>query len=281
MEEQIQNFEQFLSGISLEKLVAIAVLLAMAWLFLVMFQWLLEKLKLQFPRHRLLLNRIYPLTRVLVWSGAVLYSIVGIIAPHPSILFAMLGSAGLALGLATQEPMKNMVSGLIIMINPPYRVGDMVNLAGHYGEVIKLEWSVTWLRTFDDNTIMVPNAEALKTAVCNSNSGALDEQISVKFSLPVHCDHQKAMVLAREATLGSPYTFLKKPVLVNLDSGMEYGTALIHITVKAWVLDVRLEKRFATDIQLRVLDAYKVAGLIQPEVVSLPGAATGHGAVAG
>ncbi|HBF46901.1 MAG TPA: mechanosensitive ion channel protein MscS, partial [Shewanella frigidimarina] len=87
-----------------------------------------------------------------------------------------------------------------------YRVGDMVTLSGHYGEVIKLEWSVTWLRTFDDNTVMIPNAEALKTAVSNANSGALDEMVVVKFTLPMLVDHKKAIALAREATQCSPYT---------------------------------------------------------------------------
>ncbi|AFU99905.1 mechanosensitive ion channel family protein [Simiduia agarivorans] len=270
MDTESNSLQALLDIISLEKILAIALLVLSAWVFLTLMQWLLNKLADQFPRHRLLLNRIYPLTRVLVWSGTVIYAVVGIVAPHQSILFAMLGSAGLALGLATQEPIKNMVSGLIIMINPPYRLGDMVSLAGHYGEVIKLEWSVTWLRTFDDNIIMVPNNEALRTAIANSNSGALDEQVSVKFSLPAECDHQLAMALAREATLTSPYTFLKKPIIINLDNSVEFGKALIHVTVKAWVLDIRLEKRFATDIQMRVIDAYKIAGVMPSAVVPLP-----------
>lgn len=93
---------------------------------------------------------------------------------------------------------------MLRMTNPPYRVGDMVTLSGHYGEVIKLEWSMTWLRTFDDNTVMVPNAEALKTAVSNANSGALNEMVVVSFTIPMNADHQKAIALAREATQYSP-----------------------------------------------------------------------------
>lgn len=261
MDTPSEALNNLLTLFSPGKVLAIALLVAMAWLLLTLMLMLLQRLALQFPRHRLLINRIYPITRVIVWSSVVLYAVVGIIQPHTSVLFAMLGSAGLALGLATQEPIKNMVSGLIIMINPPYRVGDMVNLAGHYGEVIKLEWSVTWLRTFDDNTVMVPNAEALKTAVSNSNSGALDEQIAVTLHLPAHSDHQRAMQLAREATLCSPYCFLKKPVLVLLDTESHMGQVQLRVTVKAYVLDVRLERRFASDIHVRVIDAYKTAGL--------------------
>ncbi|MDN3638076.1 mechanosensitive ion channel [Simiduia curdlanivorans] len=268
--EEIQTtLNVILEIFSLEKIAAIALLFFTAWLFLTLFQIVLLRLIAQFPRYRLLLNRIYPITRVVLWGSTVVYAIVGIIAPHESVLFAVLGSAGLAIGLAAQEPIKNMVAGLIIMINPPYRVGDMVTLAGHYGEVVKLEWSVTWLRTFDDNTIMVPNAEALKGAVSNSNSGALDEQISVSFMLPAHADHMLAMRLAHEATLCSPFTFLKKPIAINLESALEWGNPVIKVTVKAYVLDVRLEKKFATDINVRVLDAYKTAGLMPVQFVAL------------
>jgi small conductance mechanosensitive channel len=261
MDTPSEAFDNLFALFSPGKLLAIAMLLGFAWLLLTLALHLLQHLALQFPRHRLLIHRIYPLTRVLVWSSVVLYAVVGIIQPHSSVLFAMLGSAGLALGLATQEPLKNMVSGLIIMINPPYRVGDMVNLAGHYGEVIKLEWSVTWLRTFDDNTVMIPNAEALSTAVANANSGALDEQIAVVFHLPAHTDHQRALLLAREATLCSPYCFLNKPVVVLLATENHFGQVMLVVTVKAYVLDVRLERLFASDVNVRVLDAYKTAGL--------------------
>lgn len=258
-----QNFEiqDLLSLVSWQRILAILALLLAAWLLLVSLNWLLHRLAEQLPRHRLLISRVFPPTRVLIWSAAVLYAVLGIIQPHASILFALLGTAGLALGLAAQEPIKNMVAGLIIMINPPYRLGDMVTLAGYYGEVVKLEWSVTWLRTFDDNTVMVPNAEALKGAVANANSGALDEQVSMVFHLPQGADHHLAMALAHEATLCSPYCYLKKPVQVLLGTELHHGHSWLTLTVKAYVLDVRLERRFMSDVQVRVLDAFNKASL--------------------
>jgi small-conductance mechanosensitive channel len=119
--------------------------------------------------------------------------------------------------------------------------------------------SLTWLRTFDDNTVMVPNAEALKAAVSNANSGALDEMVVVCFTLPMHADHQKAIALAREATQCSPYTFLNKPIIVTLGNDYSFGQYQQTVTVKAYVMDVRLEKKFMSDINIRVLSAFKKA----------------------
>lgn len=72
-------------------------------------------------------------------------------------------------------------------------------------------------------------------------------------------DHNKAIALAREATQCSPYTFLNKPIIVNLGNEYELGAFLQTITIKAYVMDVRLEKKFISDINIRVLSAFKNA----------------------
>ncbi|MDO6639692.1 mechanosensitive ion channel [Shewanella sp. 5_MG-2023] len=259
MEDSRKALQAIVDIISFDKLFTFALVCFFAWLILVLSQFALKQLTQQLPKYRLLWSRLYPFIRLIIWASVIVYTIVVIINPHENLILAVIGSIGIVLGLATQEPAKNMIAGLIIMVNPPYRVGDMVTLSGHYGEVIKLDWSVTWLRTFDDNTVMVPNAEAIKSAVSNANSGALDEMVVVGFCLPIEVDHQKAMQLAKEATQCSPYTFLNKPIIVNIASHYDYGQHLIMLTVKAYVMDIRLERKFSSDINLRVLNAFKRA----------------------
>jgi small-conductance mechanosensitive channel len=270
MDDPRNALNAMLEIISFEKIFAVLVICALAWLFLVFAQFVLAKLILTLPKHRLLLSRLYPFIRLFIWGGVIIYAIVGILDPHENLVLAVIGSIGIVIGLATQEPAKNMIAGFIIMLNPPYRVGDMVTLAGHYGEVIKLEWSVTWLRTFDDNTVMVPNAEVLKTAVSNSNSGALDEMVVINFTLPINVDHKKAIALAKEATQCSPYTFLNKPIKVMIATDYHLKEHLIQLTIKAYVMDVRLERKFASDINIRVLSAYKEAGFYAADPQNIP-----------
>ncbi|MGZ9897462.1 mechanosensitive ion channel family protein [Shewanella gaetbuli] len=265
MESTSNALHDLISIISLEKILLIMMICAFAWVLLFIIQLSLEKLKVKLPKYRLLWGRLYPFIRLFIWAGVIIYTTVGIIAPHQNVVLAMIGSISIVIGLATQEPAKNMIAGFIIMLNPPYRVGDMVTLAGHYGEVTKLEWSVTWLRTFDDNTVMIPNAEALNTAISNANSGALDEMVAISFNLPVSVDHKKAMALAKEATQCSPYTFLNKPINVILGTHFNFGQHLQTITIKAYVMDVRLEKKFISDINVRVLDAFKNAQFYDAE----------------
>ena len=235
MEDSRKALQAFLDIISFDRIISILLLCLMAWLLLVLIQFCLNQLNKALPKYRLIWNRSYPFVRLFVWLSVIVYSIVGIIDPHENLILAVVGSISIVVGLATQEPAKNMIAGFIIMINPP------------------------WLRTFDDNTVMIPNAEALKTAVSNANSGALDEMVVVKFTLPMLVDHKKAIALAREATQCSPYTFLNKPIIVNLGNEYDLGEFLQTITVKAYVMDVRLEKKFMSDINIRVLSAFKNA----------------------
>ncbi|MCL1066714.1 mechanosensitive ion channel family protein [Shewanella olleyana] len=260
MEDSRKALQAILDIISFDKLLAFATVCIFAWVIMIIVQFVLKQLTIKLPKYRLLWSRLYPFARLFVWATVIIYTITEIIDPHENLILAVIGSIGIVLGLATQEPAKNMIAGLIIMITPPYRVGDMVTLSGHYGEVIQLDWSVTWLRTFDDNTVMVPNAEALKTAVSNANSGALDEMVVVTFNLPIEADHLKAIQLAKEATQCSPYTFLDKPITVNIATDYQYGEHLIQLTIKAYVMDIRLERKFASDINFRVLNAFKQAG---------------------
>lgn len=260
MEEKV--IEQFFELLSWRKLLHTGAVLLGTWLML----WLLKKAAVRvaekFPRYRQLPNRIYPLARVFIWAVVTVFVVVVILNPPDTVMFTLLGSIGLAVGLAAKDGLRNMLAGLMIMFNPPYRVGDMIQLAGYYGEVIKLDWSVTWLRTFDDTVVMVPNGEILENPVANSNDGSLDELVKIYLDIPVEADHRQAIALAKEAAACSPYVYLKKPIIVITSTRYQFGRPLVRLTLKAYVMDVRLERRFASDVTERVLDAYKEAGIL-------------------
>lgn len=101
-----------------------------------------------------------------------------------------------------------------MIFNPSFRVGAMVNFGGHYGEVTRLDLSVTWLRTLDDNVAMVPNSAVLENAVSNANSGDLSEMVVVNIDLPRTTSVMQARSLGRQVAITSPYTFLKNPSLI-------------------------------------------------------------------
>lgn len=247
---------QIVELLSLTMFVRVAVALAVTWL-LVRILWMgTQRLIIHYPRYRLQLGQLFPALRIFIWFLVIAYIVFGIIQPPQAVVFAVLGSLGLAIGLAAQGGVRNLLAGVMMIFNPPFRVGDMVQFGGHYGEVIKLDLSVTWLRTQDDNTIMVPNSVVLENAVSNANSGELSEMVVVKIDLPRSVPIQEVQSLARQAAIASPYTYLKKPVSVTVELRHDYDY-LLRLVIKAYVIDIRFERLQASDITGRFADAMR------------------------
>lgn len=267
MEQDV--LKQLLELISLPRLLRAAAVLTLVWLLLRGLKYAIGRLALRFPRHRLRIQQMYPVTRLLSWVAALLYIVFVIIHPPQGVMYALLGSIGLAMGLAAQDGIRNLLAGTMMLFNPPFRVGDMVEVGGQYGEVVQLDLSVTWLRTFDDNTVMVPNAEILKQAVVNANSGELCEMVVVVLDLPAGVPVHEVKEIAADAAKRCPYTYLKRPVSVLVQSRYD-RRFLLQFKVKAYVTDVRLERLMASDIAERTFEELLAQRLID-DSWSVPG----------
>lgn len=246
--------EQFVNLFSLNTLFAILSLVTVTWILLFSIRWTINALVSYQPKYRIQLSQIYPVVRIILWSASILYLVIGIVQPPESIIYASLGSMGLALGLASQDAIKNLVAGIMMAISPRFKVGDMIQVSEHYGEVVSLDLSTTKLKTFDDNLVTVPNGDMLKMPISNANSGELNELVVINLHLPVNLPTARLKSIALAATKCSHYVYLKKPITASIFPIFERDF-YYHLCVKAYVLDVRLEKAMATDVSERIMEA--------------------------
>ena len=82
-------------------------------------------------------------------------------------LIAVMGAAGLAVGLALQGSLSNFAAGVLIVIFRPYRVGDFVEAAGIAGSVEQVQILTTILKTPDNKQIIVPNSQIMSSIITN------------------------------------------------------------------------------------------------------------------
>ena len=82
-------------------------------------------------------------------------------------IVALLGAAGLAVGLALQGAMSNLASGVMLLIFRPYKVGDFVDAAGKFGNVKEIDLFTTHLETFDHQHIIIPNGQIWGEQIIN------------------------------------------------------------------------------------------------------------------
>ncbi len=82
-------------------------------------------------------------------------------------IVALLGAAGLAVGLALQGTMSNLAAGVMLLIFRPYKVGDFIDAADKFGNVTQIDMFTTILQTFDNQQIIIPNSQIWGEQIIN------------------------------------------------------------------------------------------------------------------
>ena len=82
-------------------------------------------------------------------------------------IIAVLGAAGLAIGLALQGSLSNFAAGILIVIYRPYKVGDYIQADNHLGTVDDIQIFSTVLRTPDNKVVVVPNGSIMNGSIVN------------------------------------------------------------------------------------------------------------------
>ena len=106
-------------------------------------------------------------------------------------IVALLGAAGLAVGLALQGAMSNLAAGVMLMIFRPYKVGDFIDAAGNFGNVEEITLFTTVLRTFDHQQIIIPNGKIWGEQIVNHSHHPI-RGVELTFGVSYDTDIDKA-----------------------------------------------------------------------------------------
>lgn len=97
----------------------------------------------------------------------VVITTIGAMGVQTTSLLAVLGAAGLAIGLALQGSLSNFASGVLIVAFRPYKVGDFIEGGGVSGTVEEVQIFTTVLKTADNKQIIVPNSQIMNGTITN------------------------------------------------------------------------------------------------------------------
>ncbi len=225
--------------------------------------YVLETLAERNAERRLLYKRLVPIFRVVLWGLALYIVMRGIFNVDAQGLFAAAAAIGVAVGFAAQDLLKNIFGGLVILFDQSFQVGDKIEVGDTYGEVTSIGLRSTRIVTPDDNLVTVPNAQVSDGQVSNANAGELNCQVGTDLYLPGSVDEGRAKKIAYEAAVSSSYTYLEKPIVVLVNDEHD-KRHMVHLKVKAYVIDTRYEPLLASDITERARRAYREEGLLPP-----------------
>lgn len=259
--------KSLLEVLNFEKIALSIALLLLTWGVLYGIKRLSHLLAEKFPRRRLLISSIFPVFRLLAWVHVVTFIIMKILRPPGETIMLVAGASGVAIGFGAQDLIKNVLAGILILFERPFRVGDMIKVENYYGEVTNVGLRASRLHTFDDSIVTLPNSMLLNNGVSNSNTSSLYELIEVKFSLPATVDAGDVKAVAREAALCSPYVHRGQTVNVLVEDEFERAFLTVF-TIQAYTIDVRFERLMASDLTERVKEEINKRGLLGREPVA-------------
>lgn len=232
--------------------------LFIAYLLLRMLTSLIEKIAENRPSLRLHVKRYIPIINIFSWVLIIVFGTKAIINPSFQTLLAFGASAGIAIGLAVQDILKNIFGGVVLLIESPFSVGDKIQINEHYGEVVYIGLRSIRLQTPSDSMVTVPNSEFLYKSVSNANSGKPYCQVLTEFYLPITTPIKETKQLLTEVAMVSKYCNVNLPIGVVIANISQNGRSLLKFTVKAYVLDIREEFKFITDVTERVFEKLKL-----------------------
>ncbi len=179
-------------------------------------------------------------------------------------LVAFSGLLGAALGLGLKDLLADVVGGLVLVAEQPYRIGDKVAIGDHYGEVVSIGIRSTRLVTPDDTLVSVPNYVFFDDSIANANAGAAEMLVTVEFFVDPAADVREARQIVEDALITSQYVYVSDahPTTVHVEDDLYYRT----LQGKAYVNDLRNEMAFKHDVTERVLDAFAAADIRSPKV---------------
>jgi small-conductance mechanosensitive channel len=152
----------------------------------------------------------------------------------------------------------------MILFDRPFQVGDKIQLGKHYGEVLNIGLRAVRIVTPDDSQVSIPNSEIVNQSVSNANSGENNCQVVAEFYLPPHIDLVKAKKIAYRAAAVSRYIYLNKPIAIIFKNEIYEGRSLLKMRLKAYVLDIRYEFPFSSEMTERVVSEFLKQGLVTP-----------------
>ena len=161
----------------------------------------------------------------------VVVSVLGMVGIQMTSFIAILGAAGLAVGMALSGTLQNFAGGVMILIFKPFKVGDFIEAQGYAGTVNAIQIFNTILKTPDNKTIIIPNG-GLSTASMVNYSTEPTRRVDWTFGIAYGDDIDKAKDVLR-SLLATNESVLKDPApFVELG---ELADSSVNFTVRAWV----------------------------------------------
>lgn len=173
-----------------------------------------------------LVSLVNILLKVMVYITAI--SVIGV---EMTSFVAILGAAGLAVGMALSGTLQNFAGGVMILLFKPYKVGDVIEAQGYVGEVKEIQIFITVLSTPDNKSIMIPNGPLANGSMINYSAQS-HRRVDWTFGIAYGDDLDKAYAVI-DRRIAADDRIVKDPAPFRALAAL--ADSSVNIVVRCWV----------------------------------------------
>jgi small-conductance mechanosensitive channel len=240
---------------------------------------ILEMIANNHERFEIVQERTIPLfemTLKILLVGAVAYALLMIWGINPTAWLASAGVIGIAVGFAAKDSLANLFSGIFIVADAPFKIGDYVVLdSGERGAVAGLGMRSTRLLTRDDVEITIPNAVIANAKIINESGGPWEkERIRIPVGVAYGSDADQVCELLKNIAIEHPEISRDPSPRVRLRA---FGVSSLDFELMGWIDHPELRGRIRHELHMNIYKGFADAGVEIPfpqqdvHVRSMPG----------
>ncbi|HXW29895.1 MAG TPA: mechanosensitive ion channel domain-containing protein [Xanthobacteraceae bacterium] len=171
------------------------------------------------------------------------------------------GAFSVGIGFGLQSVISNFVSGLILLVERPIKIGDLVVVGGEEGYVRKISVRSTEIETFDRANVLVPNSyfitEKVKNWTFRNNVGRVVIPVGVAYG----SDPRKVKAILLKVAYAHPNVMTAPEPFVDFE---DFGASSLNFKLYAHIGDITKAAATRTDLRIAILDAFNEAGVVFP-----------------
>lgn len=235
MQEIITAAKTFITDVLFKGIPKLLIAILVFWIGWKLIKLLNKTLKRSYERHTVDPSLQQFLNSLIDISLKVLLvlTVMGILGIKMTSFVAIVGAAGLAVGMALQGTLQNFAGGVIILLLKPFKVGDYIEQGSYAGFVESIQIFNTTLRTYDNRNIIVPNTElATKSLVNHFNLPMRRVKIAVSIAYGESVDKAREVLLR----VANTHPLVLKEPKAPFAPVEELGESSVNMSVYAWCL---------------------------------------------
>ncbi|MCC3308592.1 mechanosensitive ion channel family protein [Psychrobacter sanguinis] len=243
-------------------MVAVVVLLVF-WLLSLIFKSVVSKLLSKSHTHRNLVRVFQRIGGALIFFiGLMIAMVIAIPGFTPAKLVGALGIGSVAIGFAFKDIFQNLLSGILLLLSEPFRIGDQIVSGEFEGTVEDIKVRATTIRTYDGRQVVIPNSQ-LYTSALTVNTAYKRRRLELTVGIGYEDDIRKAKeVILQALEKAETVSKLAEPSVV----ATEFGASSIDLKVRWFINDGTQANKVASihEVILEIKDQLDAAGVNIP-----------------